>query len=86
MIILLYFDWSGSRKELKEWSDKIVAACEQNGVKYLGLYGSMGEKWNHVGMFETKSYDEFLKMGKHVKRPPHMSHYITEILLKQRLE
>ena len=86
MIILLYFDWSGSRKELKEWNGKIVAASDQTGVKYLGLYGSMGEKWNYVGMFETKSYDEFLKMGKQVKRPTQMSHYITEILMKQRME
>lgn len=85
MIILLYFDWCGSRKELKEWNDKIVDACENTGIKYVGLYGSMNEKWNYVGVFETKSYDEFLKMGKQVSRPPCMTHYITEILMKQKL-
>ncbi|MFB0557645.1 MAG: hypothetical protein ACETVY_00875 [Candidatus Bathyarchaeia archaeon] len=85
LIILLYFDWSGSRKELMEWNDKISEACEKGGVTYTGLYGSMNEKWNYVSVFETKSYDDFLSMGKHVTRPQYMTHYITEILMRQKL-
>jgi hypothetical protein len=85
MIILLYFDWGGSRKELKEWNERIVEACDKAKVKYLGLYGSMNVKWNYVGVFETESFDVFLEMGKCVNQPPCMIHYITEILLKQNL-
>ena len=85
MIILLYFDWCGSRKELKDWCDRVSEACGETGIKYMGLYGSMNEKWNHVSLFESNSYDDFLKMGRMVKRPPCMTHYITEILMQQKL-
>lgn len=86
MLILLYFDWCGSRKELKEWVSRITEACKETDVEFTGLYGSMNKKWNHVGVFETDSYDEFLRMGKLVKRPSCMSHYITELLLKQKIQ
>ena len=85
MKILLYFDWAGSRKDLKEWHDKIIVACKETEVSYDGLYGSMNEKWNHVAMFEANAYDEFLKMAGKVPRRTMMTHYITELLLKHSL-
>jgi len=85
MIILLYFDWAGSRTELKEYSEKITNGCEKTGVRYMGLYGPMNVKWNYVGVFEAESYDRFLEMGRQVKRHPKMSHHITEILMPQKL-
>ena len=85
MIILLYFDWVGSSKELKEWETKINEACEKTGVEYKGLYGSMNEKWNYVSIFEAEDYGHFLAMGKHVVRPQKMPHNITEVLLPQYL-
>lgn len=83
MIILLYFDWAGTRKELKEYNEKIMKACEEADVALLGLYGPMNVKWNYVMMFEADSYDRFLKMGKNVSRHPSMTHHITETLIKQ---
>ena len=83
MIILLYFDWAGTKAELKEYCEKIVSACENTEVQLMGLYGPMNVKWNYVGMFETDSYDRFLKMGRQVTRHPKMPHHITEILIKQ---
>lgn len=85
MIILLYFDWNGSRKELKEWNDSIVESCKNTGVKYMGLYGPHNEKWNFVSVFESESYDKFLDMGRNVIRSPRMPHHITEILSPQKL-
>ncbi|RLI08750.1 hypothetical protein DRO42_05780 [Candidatus Bathyarchaeota archaeon] len=85
MIILLYFDWAGSRAELKEYNEKIKAACEQVGVRFMGIYGSMNVKWNFVSMFEVESYEHFLKMGRQVSQHPAMTHYITEILIPQKL-
>ncbi len=81
MIILLYFDWAGSRKELKEWDSKIAEACKVDDIKYLGLYGSINEKWNYVCLFDASSYDGFLEMARKVPRRPFMTHYITELLL-----
>lgn len=85
MKVLLYFDWAGSRKDLKEWNEKIIVACEETEVSYDGLFGSMNKKWNHVAMFEANSYDEFLKMASMVPKRPMMTHYITELLLKHSL-
>jgi hypothetical protein len=83
MMILLYFDWVGCSKELKEWETKIKEACVKTGVEYKGLYGSMNEKWNYVGIFETEAYGNFLAMGKNVVRHQKMPHNITEVLLPQ---
>ncbi len=86
MKILLYFDWAGSRKELKDHDEKMRGAAEEVGTEYIGLYGSMNEKWNFVWLFEAKSFDHFMEMGRKVPRPPQMTHYITELLIPVRLE
>jgi len=85
MIILLYFDWVGGHKELKEWETKIREACVNSGVEYEGLFGSMNEKWNYVSIFEAEAYENFLAMGKKVARPQMMPHNIVEVLLPQNL-
>ena len=85
MIILLYFDWAASRNELKEYKERIIKACEQVGVSFMGLYGSMNVKWNYVSMFKAESYERFLEMGRQVSHHPKMTHYITEILIPQEL-
>ena len=82
MIVLLYFDWAGSRKELKDWKDKIIQSCDETGVEYRGMYGSMNEKWNYVAIFGAKSYDEFMTMSRKVPKRPLMTHYITNLLLE----
>jgi hypothetical protein len=80
--VLVYFDWAGSRKELKEWLECIVKACDETEVEYEGLYGPLNEKWNYVGMFETESYDEFRRMTRKVSRRSHMTHTVSNILVK----
>ena len=85
MIILLYFDWVGGHKALKEWETKIREACVNSGVEYEGLFGSMNKKWNYVSIFEAEAYENFLAMGKKVVRPQMMPHNIVEVLLPQNL-
>ena len=82
MLVLLYFDWAGSRKDLKEWKERIVQSCDETGVEYRGMYGSMNEKWNYVAIFGVTSYDEFMKMSRKVPKRPLMTHYITNLLLE----
>ncbi len=86
MKILLYFDWSGSRKEVAEHYVKMQEACNETGVQYLGTYGAMNQKWNYVYIFEARSYDHFREMASKVPRPPQMTHYITDILLPINIE
>jgi hypothetical protein len=85
MKILLYFDWAGPRKELKEHDKKMQKSCLESGVEYDGLFGSMNEKWNYVWIFDAQGYDHFLEMARKVTRPINMSHYITELLIPIRL-
>ena len=79
--ILLYFDWVGTRKELKDHDQKMRKSCIETGVDHEGLYGTMNKKWNYVWVFEANSFDHFLEMSRKVPRPQHMTHYITELLI-----
>ena len=85
MIILLYFDWVGRFKELKEWETKIRDACVNSGVEYKGLFSSMNEKWNYVSIYEAESYEHYLAMEKEVPRPRMMPHNIVEVLLPREI-
>jgi hypothetical protein len=85
MKILLYFDWVGSRKELKEHDKRVQMSCEEAGVEYMGIYGSMNQKWNYCWLFDARSYDHLLSMTAKVPRPPQMTHYITELLIPVQL-
>ena len=85
MKILLYFDWSGTRKELVEHDKRMKKSCEETGVIYMGIHGSMNLKWNFVWLFDAKSYDHFMEMTTKVPRPLFMTHYITELLIPVKL-
>lgn len=82
LIILLYFDWTGSRKDLGEWADKIKKSCEEEDIEYMGVYGPMNVKWNYAAMFKCDSVDKFRVMARKVPRPSHMPHYVNEILFQ----
>jgi hypothetical protein len=81
MKIFLYFDWIGSRKQLRLHDNKIQKAASEVGVDYLGIHGSMNQKWNFCWVFDAKSYDHFMQMTAKVPMPPQMPHYITEFLI-----
>ena len=85
MMILLYFDWMGTSKELKEWETQIREACEITGVDYRGLFASLNLKWNFVSIFETDTYNRFLSMGKNVVKHWRMPHNIAEVLVPTEL-
>ncbi|MCW3988511.1 MAG: hypothetical protein NWE88_00365 [Candidatus Bathyarchaeota archaeon] len=86
MIILVFFDWSATGKELKRWNNTFKEACEKHGMTYKGLYGPMGQKFNFTWIIESDSVDKFIEATKSVSRPPAMTHYITEVLLPQKLD
>jgi hypothetical protein len=85
MKILLYFDWVGSRKELREQDKRMQKAAKEVGVEYMGIHGSMNQKWNYCWLFDARSFDHFSEMTAKVPRPPQMTHYITELLIPVKL-
>ncbi len=86
MIILVFFDWSATGKELKRWNNTFKEACEKHGMTYKGLYGPMGQKFNFTWIIESDSVDKFIETTKSVSRPPAMTHYIIEVLIPQVLD
>jgi len=62
MKVLLYFDWVGSRKELREHDKRMQNAAKEVGVEYMGLYGTMNQKWNYSWLFEARSYAHLMVM------------------------
>ena len=67
--------------ELAEHAVKMKAAANETGVSYMGIYGSMNQKWNYVYVFEANTFDQFYAMTQKVPRPVQMTHYITELLI-----
>jgi hypothetical protein len=50
----MYFDWNDSRSTVKEFGDKLEAACKKMDTKFLGIYGPHQDKWNFVAMAEAQ--------------------------------
>ena len=86
MIILVFFDWSASVKELKIWNGQFKEACEERGMTFKGLYGPMGQKFNYTWIIESDSVDKFIETTSAVNRPAAMTHYIIEVLIPQNLD
>ncbi len=86
MIILVFFDWNASGKELKRWNTLFKEACEEHGMTFKGLYGPMGQKFNFTWIIESDSVDKFIETTNSVIRPPAMTHYVTEVLIPTELE
>ena len=85
MIVLLYFDWFGTAKELKEFEEKMTAACaEAKGVGYKGRYAPDSRKFHFVYMFEVESYDRLFEVLMGPKMPPRdykkLTHGTFEVL------
>lgn len=69
MIVLLYIDWFGTAEELKEFEEKLKAACaEVGGIEYKGRYAPHNRKYHFVYLFEVESYQKLLEAGE--KMPP----------------
>ena len=39
MLVINYFDWSGTRDSLTSWVEAVRSECEKHGVKLLGRRG-----------------------------------------------
>jgi len=47
MLILRYFDWTGTREELMEFARDVKDLCDRSeDIECLGLYGPGQVKWN----------------------------------------
>jgi hypothetical protein len=61
VIVLFYFDWFGSQKELSEMEKSMTTALKGSGIKYEGTYAPDMRKFHYVAIYETNSYDKFME-------------------------
>ncbi len=84
MIVLFYFDWFGSQKELSQMEKSMTGAFKGSGIKYMGTFAPDNRKFHYVAMYETKSYDRFMEAMMNPKFPPRdynkLTHGTFEIL------
>ena len=79
MLLVEYFDWMGTEKELKEIDDEIKKiASSKKDIKYLGRYSPHQKKFQWCWVFESDSYDKLigpsmLKGGRNFKLMPYGS-------------
>ncbi len=62
MIVINYFDWSGTRDGLMGWVEAVRAECERQGVRLRGLYGPSQVKFNWCFIHEADSQDQYTRV------------------------
>ena len=61
MIILAYFNWSGTQEELSEYLAESKKHWDKiKGVTYKGCYVTTSA-WNRVSMYETESFEKWME-------------------------
>ena len=59
-IIQVCFQWKGITEGLKEHYELVKKVCaEKEGVKFMGLYGPLNERWNWVYMYKAESWEKY---------------------------
>ena len=57
MLVLFYYNWNGTVKEMYEWEEQVKKTYEDNkDVKLKGMY-TPSIPWNRVWLFKTDSID-----------------------------
>ena len=83
MLVLYYFDWSGSPEALQEYKKSFQEVCrETDGIEFNGSYMSHQQRWSNVWIFKTTGYDRFVEAIYKIPSDISMNeaHGITEIL------
>jgi hypothetical protein len=86
MIILVHFDWTGSRKALMKWNQEFKEACEKYDINFKDLHIPLGHKFNFTWVLESESGDRYMEITSSLTRPQAMTHVITEFLVEKNLE
>ena len=59
-IVQVFFQWKGITEGLKVHYDAVKKVCgDEEGVKFLGLFGPYNDRWNWAYMFKAESWEKF---------------------------
>ena len=76
MIVINYFDWSGTRDGLIKWVESVRSECESNDIKFMGLYGPSQVKFNWSLIHEVKSQEHYNKTWQNLAMPVEVTHQV----------
>ena len=74
MLVISYFDWSGTREGLMGWVEAVRAECEKQGVRLLGLYGPSQVKFNWCFIHEVDSQEQYTRTMRSLTMPAEVTH------------
>ena len=67
MLVIRYFNWLGTPKQLEEFVNAVKKAVEKTpGSKYLGKFGAMNQNWHWASVVEVKDWDKFAEFVKNM--------------------
>lgn len=57
MLVIFYYNWNGTVKEMYEWEEEVKKRELPEGVKLKGMY-TPSIPWNRAWLWETDSVDK----------------------------
>ena len=66
MIVIMYYDWFGTKEALKTWNDEWQKVCKAvEGIKSCKHYTSHQARYHYAWIMEVSSYNDIMEaMGK----------------------
>jgi hypothetical protein len=76
LIVINYFDWSGTRDALTRWVEAVRSECEKNNVGFMGLYGPSQVKFNLCFIHEVDTQERYHRMWSGLTMPAEVTHQV----------
>ncbi|MCW4049739.1 MAG: hypothetical protein NWE89_08380 [Candidatus Bathyarchaeota archaeon] len=76
MLVINYFDWSGTRDGLTRWVEAVRSECEKAGVKFMGLYGPSQLKFNWSMVHEVHDQAHYHRTWQGLTIPAEVTHQV----------
>jgi hypothetical protein len=70
MYAIVYFNWSGSKKEFNEAKETMIKASREfKGVELIDILVPSSE-WNYAALLKFKEFESFLEFTKKIREEP----------------
>lgn len=80
MIVINYFDWSGTRDGLMRWVEAVRSECEKQKIKFMGLYGPSQVKFNWAMIHEAETQERYQRTWRNLTIPTEVTHQVIHYL------
>jgi hypothetical protein len=76
MIVINYFDWSGTRDGLTRWMEQVQTECEKHNVELMGLFGPSQVKFNWCFIHRVDSQEQYHRTWRDLAMPAEVTHQV----------